>query len=48
MKVEVEITESGRIILNGKIIAVLGQWNKYKDLNKRMEGDSVLPRMSNK
>jgi len=33
MKIEVEITRGGQIIYKGKIIAVLGQWNKYEDLD---------------
>jgi hypothetical protein len=32
MKVEVEIKRNGHILLNGEIIAVLAQWNRYEDL----------------
>ena len=32
-KFEVEIGTNGHIKLNDKVIAVLGSWNKYEDLN---------------
>ena len=28
----VQINKNNHIILNGSVIAVLGQWNKYQDL----------------
>ena len=31
-KFEVEIGTNGHIRLNGEIIAVLGSWNRYEDL----------------
>ena len=34
-KFEVEIGTNGHIKLNDKVIAILGSWNKYEDL----EGD---------
>ena len=34
-KFEVEIGTNGKIKLNDKVIAILGAWNKYEDL----EGD---------
>ena len=40
-KFEVEIGTNGHIKLNDKVIAVLGAWNKYEDL----EGD-ILDELS--
>ena len=40
-KFEVEIGTNGHIKLNGKVIAILGAWNKYEDL----EGD-ILDELS--
>ena len=38
-KFEVEIGTNGHIRLNDKVIAVLGSWNKYEDLeNDILEG----------
>ena len=34
MKVEVEITRGGHIIYKDEIIGVLGQWNRYEDLDE--------------
>ena len=31
-KFEVEIGTNGHIKLNNKVIAILGSWNKYEDL----------------
>ena len=31
-KFEVQIGTNGHIELNGQVIAVLGSWNKYQDL----------------
>ena len=31
-KFEVEIGTNGHIRLNGEVIAVLGSWNRYEDL----------------
>ena len=33
-KFEVEIGTNGHIRLNGNVIAVLGSWNKYDDLDE--------------
>ena len=40
-KFEVEIGTNGHIRLNGEVIALLGYWNKYEDL----EGD-ILDELS--
>ena len=40
-KFEVEIGTNGHIKLNDKVIAILGSWNKYEDL----EGD-ILDELS--
>ena len=40
-KFEVEIGTNGHIKLNDKVIAILGAWNKYEDL----EGD-ILDELS--
>mgnify|MGYP001444071712 CR=1 FL=1 len=34
MKVEVEIKRNGHILLNGELIAILGQWNRYEDIEE--------------
>tara|TARA_Y100000310_G_scaffold135256_1_gene134142 strand:+ start:1806 stop:1943 length:138 start_codon:yes stop_codon:yes gene_type:complete len=31
-KFEVEIGSNGHIKLNGNVIAIMGQWNKYEDI----------------
>ena len=33
-KFEVEIGTNGHIRLNGEVIAVLGSWNRYEDLDE--------------
>ena len=40
-KFEVEIGTNGHIRLNGNVIAVLGSWNKYEDLE-----DDILEELS--
>ena len=40
-KFEVEIGTNGHIKLNNKVIAVLGSWNKYEDLE-----DDILDELS--
>ena len=40
-KFEVEIGTNGHIKLNDKVIAILGSWNKYKDLE-----DDILDELS--
>ena len=40
-KFEVEIGTNGHIRLNGDVIAVLGSWNKYEDLE-----DDILEELS--
>ena len=40
-KFEVEIGTNGKIKLNNKVIAILGAWNKYEEL----EGD-ILDELS--
>ena len=40
-KFEVEIGTNGQIFYNGELIAILGQWNRYEDL----EGD-ILDELS--
>ena len=35
----VQINKNNHIILNGNIIAVLGQWNKYHDLIESKKDD---------
>jgi len=34
MKIEVEITRGGQIIYKDEIIGILGQWNRYEDLDE--------------
>ena len=41
MKVQVDLERNGHIFLNGQLIAILGQWNKFEDLDiptKRKKG----------
>ena len=40
-KFTVEIGTNGHIRLNGEVIAVLGSWNKYEDLE-----DDILEELS--
>ena len=40
-KFTVEIGTNGHIKLNGEIIAILGSWNKYEDLE-----DDILEELS--
>jgi len=40
-KFEVEIGTNGHIRLNGNVIAVLGSWNKYEDIE-----DDILDELS--
>ena len=40
-KFEVEIGTNGHIKLNGDVIAILGSWNKYEDLE-----DDILDELS--
>ena len=40
-KFEVEIGTNGHINYNGEVIAVLGSWNKYEDLE-----DDILEELS--
>ena len=35
----VQINKNNHIILNGSVIAVLGQWNKYQDLIESSKDD---------
>ena len=35
----VQIDKNNHVILNGSIIAVLGQWNKYQDLIESEKDD---------
>ena len=37
-KFEVEIGTNGHIKYNGCVIAVLGSWNKYENLEKPIKG----------
>jgi|TARA_R100000501_G_C2546131_1_gene62806 hypothetical protein len=34
MKVEVEIKRNGHVLLNGEVIAVLAQWNRYEKIQE--------------
>jgi hypothetical protein len=40
-KIEVEIGTNGHIKYNGYVIAVLGSWNEYEDLDEDLDEDTL-------
>tara|TARA_Y100000310_G_C20029169_1_gene510990 strand:- start:108 stop:260 length:153 start_codon:yes stop_codon:yes gene_type:complete len=42
---KVTINENGHIFYKGELIALLGQWNKYKDLDPNIHYNQVKGRV---